>query len=105
MTKRPPPMPQLMGSTRPSMALAAMAASMADPPRASTWAAAWEASVWLVAAIPCLEITMDRAWVRSWQGVDMASEKAALQSAAIRYRERIGDSDNNRDRKRTRLNS
>ena len=58
-------MPQLMGSTRPSTALAAIAASMADPPRASTWAAACEASVWLVAAIPCLEITMDRAWVRS----------------------------------------
>jgi hypothetical protein len=29
------------------MALAAMAASIADPPRASIWAAAWEASVWL----------------------------------------------------------
>src|ERR1039457_5702145 len=51
MTKRSPPMPQLMGSTRPSMALAAMAASMADQSRSSTWAAASEASVWLVVAI------------------------------------------------------
>jgi hypothetical protein len=81
-------MPQLMGSTRPSKALAAMAASMADPPRANTWAAAWEASVWLVAAIPCLEITMDRAWERSWHWMGMASDKAA-QNSTIRDGENI----------------
>src|SRR5580658_1737282 len=96
MTKRSPPIPQLMGSTRPSKALAAMAASIADPPRASTWAAACEASVWLVAAIPCLEITMDRAWVRSWEWEGMATHSAALQNAAIRDRESIGDSDDSR---------
>ena len=59
-------MPQLSGSTTPSAALAAMAASMAEPPRASTCAPACEASVWLVATMPRSEITMDRACVRSW---------------------------------------
>jgi hypothetical protein len=66
-----------------------MAASMADPPRASTWAAASEASVWLVAAIPCLEITMDRAWVRSWEWDGMAIHSAALHKAATRDTNRI----------------
>src|SRR5690349_3057998 len=56
MANRSPPIPLLIGSTTPSTALAAMAASIADPPRAS---------VWLVATLPCREITMDRAWLRS----------------------------------------
>ena len=58
-------MPQLIGSTTPSTALAAMAASMADPPRASTSAPACDASVWLVATMPNFEITMERACDRS----------------------------------------
>src|SRR5947207_1719746 len=65
MAKRSPPMPLLSGSTTPSVALAAMAASMADPPRARTCAPACEASVWLVATMPRSEITMERACVRS----------------------------------------
>jgi hypothetical protein len=58
-------MPQLIGSTTPNTALAAMAASIADPPRASTSAPACDASVWLVATMPNLEITMERACERS----------------------------------------
>src|SRR5450755_1212000 len=91
MTKRSPPMPQLIGSTTPSTAFAAMAASMAVPPRSSTCAAACDARVWLVAAIPCFEITMDRAWVRSWEWIGMAIDSAALQNAAILEIDRIGD--------------
>src|SRR6266849_6182872 len=61
MANRSPPIPLLIGSTTPSAALAAIAASIADPPRAKTCAPACEASVWLVATIPCREITIDRA--------------------------------------------
>ena len=50
----------IIGSTKPRTALAAMAASTADPPRARICAAAWDASGWLVAAMPCCEITMER---------------------------------------------
>src|ERR1051326_2773425 len=63
--KRSPPMPLLSGSTTPSVALAAMAASMADPPRARICAPACDASVWLVEMIPRSEITSERACVRS----------------------------------------
>jgi hypothetical protein len=49
-----------------------------------------------VAAIPCLEITMDRAWVRSWQWVGMAIDSAAPHRTAIRDRNSIGDSDDSR---------
>ena len=59
-------MPQLSGSTTPSTALAAMAASMADPPRASTCAPACDASVWLVATMPRSVIIIERACDRSW---------------------------------------
>src|SRR5215831_11380995 len=58
-------MPPRSGSTTPRVALAAIAASMAEPPRASTCAPACEASVWLVATIPRSEITIDRACDRS----------------------------------------
>src|SRR6478672_11170287 len=58
-------MPSLIGSTTPSTAFAAIAASAADPPRASTSAPACDARVWLVATIPNFEITMERACDRS----------------------------------------
>src|SRR5579885_635513 len=64
MANRSPPMPLLIGSTTPRVALAAMAASTAEPPRASTCAPACEASVWLVAAIPIGVMTMERACAR-----------------------------------------
>ena len=53
-------MPFFIGSTTASTALAAMAASTADPPLARICAAACEASVWLVAAMPCCVITIER---------------------------------------------
>src|SRR6185369_6647874 len=61
MANRSPPTPLLIGSTTPSAALAAIAASIAEPPRARICAPACEASVWLVATIPWREITMERA--------------------------------------------
>jgi hypothetical protein len=54
-----------MGSTTPSTAFAAIAASIAEPPRASTSAPACDAGVWLVATMPNFEITMERACDRS----------------------------------------
>ena len=58
-------MPFIMGSTTPSTALAAMAASAAEPPRARICAPACEARTSLVATIPCRVITIERACVRS----------------------------------------
>ena len=53
-------MPSIMGSTTPSTALAAIAASTADPPRARICAPACDASVWLVATMPCCVMTIER---------------------------------------------
>ena len=53
-------MPQLIGSTTPSTALAAIAASIALPPRLSTSTPACAASVWLVATMPLGAITTER---------------------------------------------
>jgi len=54
-------MPFIMGSVTPRTALAAMAASMAEPPRARTSAPACEARYWLVATMPRSVMTMERA--------------------------------------------
>ena len=54
-----------MGSTNPSAALAAMAASAAEPPRARICAPACDASGWLVATMPSRLMTIERAWERS----------------------------------------
>src|SRR5712692_1453307 len=64
-------MPFIMGSVTPSTALAAMAASTAEPPRARISAPACEACTWLVATMPKRVTTMERAWERSWAGTDM----------------------------------
>ena len=48
------------GSVTPSTALAAIAASMAEPPRDRISAPACEAKTWLVATIPRSVTTMDR---------------------------------------------
>src|SRR5579884_3932028 len=61
MANRSPPMPHIIGYTTPKTRLAAIAASTAEPPRASVCAPATEASVWLVATMPAWEITIDRA--------------------------------------------
>src|SRR5690348_11247989 len=52
MANRSPPTPFIIGSITPSAALAAIAASTAEPPLASTAAPACDATVWLVATIP-----------------------------------------------------
>jgi len=56
---RSPPTPQPVGSTSPSTAFAAIAASIALPPFFSISRATWVASGWLVAAIPFFAITSD----------------------------------------------
>jgi hypothetical protein len=62
MANRSPPIPQPVGSIRPRAALAAMAASIALPPRCSVSSAIWVASGWLVAAMPWRAITSDCGW-------------------------------------------
>ena len=47
-----PPIPFIIGSTSPSVAFAAIAASTADPPRSSICTPAIDASGWLDVTIP-----------------------------------------------------
>ena len=58
--KRSPPTPQETGSTNPSTALAAIAASTAVPPFLRISRATWVARGWLVAAIPLRASTSER---------------------------------------------
>ena len=60
MQKQSPPMPVLCGSTTPSTAQAATAASVALPPSRSTSIAVSVASGCEVAAMPFVEITGER---------------------------------------------
>jgi hypothetical protein len=60
MANRSPPIPDPVGSMRPSVALAAIAASAALPPFLRISRATWVASGWLVAAIPCCAMTSER---------------------------------------------
>ncbi len=60
MAKRSPPIPHDIGSTTPRTALAAIAASTALPPCCKMSIAVMVASGWLVAAIPCRAITVER---------------------------------------------
>ncbi|MEZ6073818.1 MAG: hypothetical protein R3C10_26950 [Pirellulales bacterium] len=53
-------MPQLIGSVSPIIALVAMAASTALPPRLSTSSPTWAASGSLVATMPCWATTAER---------------------------------------------
>src|SRR6185437_13869238 len=55
-------MPLAPGSTRPIMALAAMAASIALPPAFRMSRPVWAASGWLVATMPYLPVTTERLW-------------------------------------------
>ena len=57
---RSPPIPQPVGSTTPSTAFAAMAASTALPPARSTSSPACVASGWLVATMPFFASTSER---------------------------------------------
>src|SRR5678810_957126 len=60
MAKRSPPIPFEVGSIRPCVELAAIAASTAFPPLSRICTAAWAASGWLDAATPCGEAATDR---------------------------------------------
>ena len=64
MANRSPPIPFIIGATTPITALAAIAASTACPPRASTIAPACAASGLSAATIPLVEIAIDRACQR-----------------------------------------
>ena len=86
-------MPQPVGSTSPSTAFAAMAASTAEPPRFSTSTATWVASGWLVAAIPWRARTSERVAngrpvIRSPMGLG-AGEGAARWAAQRRVRRAV----------------
>src|SRR5262245_3763766 len=62
-----PPMPALSGSTTPSIAAVATAASAAFPPSCRIWRPTWAASGWLVATTPCRASTSDRVWSSQYQ--------------------------------------
>src|SRR5471032_3181113 len=72
MQKQSPPMPVLCGSTTPSTAVAATAASTALPPARSTSMAVSVASGWEVAAMPSLAITGERPG--SWKSRGMMGD-------------------------------
>src|SRR5712691_3540295 len=81
MTNRSPPMPLPVGSIRPMVALAEIAASTTFPPRSSCKVAARAASGWLAATIPYFVATTDRPttgrrWDREfceiWVNVDVS---------------------------------
>src|SRR5262249_50690908 len=84
MTNRSPPTPFIIGSTTPTTALAAIAASTAEPPCSNTLTPAAEARVWLVATIPYLEIVIDRVSDRSSCACILAVKTSATQTAAVR---------------------
>jgi len=60
MMKRSPPIPFIEGSIRPIVAFAAMAASMAFPPRSRISTPARAANGWLAATIPNCVLTTER---------------------------------------------
>ena len=60
MANKSPPTPLPVGSIRPRQALAAMAASTAEPPRFSTSSPTCVASGWLVQTMPFWAITSER---------------------------------------------
>src|SRR5205823_3147125 len=60
MAKQSPPIPQEIGSRNPSAALAATAASTAEPPARRIDMAVWVARGWAVAAAPCAPHTAER---------------------------------------------
>src|SRR4051794_40575534 len=79
MAKRSPPIPLEVGSIRPCVELAAIAASIAFPPRSITWTAACAASGWLDAATPCGEAATDR------PGTGRAAAKVIARAIMPRY--------------------
>ncbi len=82
-------MPQPVGSIRPSAALAAIAASTAEPPCFITSRAIWVASGCEVAAIACGAITSERV-AKAWPVTRSAASARAGSSAAQNRRKRTG---------------
>src|SRR5689334_4088472 len=64
MANRSPPTPLPVGSIRPIVALAAIAASTAVPPRLRISSATWLSRGWLVAAMPCVAMSSERVGTR-----------------------------------------
>jgi len=89
MANRSPPMPLPVGSIRPSAALAAIAASTAEPPPFITSSAIWVASGCDVAAIACGAITSERV-AKVWPVMRSAAKDSAgmAASTAVASRER-----------------
>ena len=80
-------MPFIIGSVRPSTAFAAIAASTALPPAASTCAPALDASGWLVATMPSFVAIIERPGTTSGgvtgsRGAGRACAEAAPRGAA-----------------------
>src|SRR5260370_13761578 len=80
---RSPPIPLIVGSTRPITALVAMAASTADPPRARICAPACDASVCSAPTIPRCVMVIERACERSW-AKDGAGKEMAIPANVAR---------------------
>src|SRR5690606_4137922 len=99
MANRSPPMPLPVGSIRPNAALAAIAASTAEPPALITSSATWVASGWEVAAIACgacTSLRVAKGWpvMRSaaWVAGTVANSRAARRRRGCRdIRKRTGD--------------
>src|SRR3954451_9429470 len=84
--KPPPPMPHAIGSTTPSMAAAATAASVALPPRASVSIAVWLARRSTVAAAPPRPTRVGGSEAGAAAGVTAAIAMAATAAAITRMR-------------------
>src|SRR6186713_489197 len=93
MANRSPPTPLPVGSINPIVALAAIAASTAVPPRLRTSSATWLTSGWLVAAMPCVAMTSERVGTSEPLGREPANPPSmvmAKSSAAKQVRRRSG---------------
>ncbi|MNV65125.1 hypothetical protein D3C71_1578020 [compost metagenome] len=94
MANRSPPTPLPVGSIKPRAALAAIAASTAEPPDFITSRAIWVARGWEVAAIACGAITSERV-AKVWPVIRSAAMAAAgsehRMAAASRPRARRED--------------
>ena len=78
-------MPFISGSTRPITAFAAIAASMALPPRSRTWTPARAASGWLAATIPYLVAIFERPGTTVYAGAGrLWAHRPAVRTPASR---------------------
>ena len=99
--KAPPPRPELCGSTRPSTACTATAASSAEPPARSTFSPALAASGLAAVTIACGVITGAEACRSSaaggvagaaaggWANAGAATAASAMRAASVRFIETL----------------